>query len=134
MTLTVWTTATSQSCVFMEENKYISWTLAVKDNWFIGSLYSALLSLHSGDSEALQRRAKFCCINMIVEVYLSFLQVQGFLELNNKKAKENLFPGLVGVNQMLLPPWLVECVLSLLYCSWEVNSVGVLFFLIIFLS
>lgn len=60
MTLTVWSMATSKNCVFIEENKCISWTLAVTANWFIGSLYSALLSLHSWDREALENRTKFC--------------------------------------------------------------------------
>lgn len=83
---------TSKSCVFIEENKCISWTLAVKANWFIGSLYSKLLSLCSWDMEALQRRDKFCHINMTVEAHLPVLQVWGFLELLSKWKRQKTSP------------------------------------------
>ena len=61
--------------VFIEKNKYISWTVTVKANWFIGPLHSILLSLCSDDMGALHKRAKFCHINMTVEAHLPFLQV-----------------------------------------------------------
>lgn len=35
---------------------------------------------------------------MTVESHLFLIQMQGFLEFKNKKEKENIFPGLFGVN------------------------------------